>query len=109
SRISDTIREISGWEKEAEAVVERSEAEAHRILEEVAREAREMIASVEARCAAEREALLRSAIEEGEREADVIAREAEAELDRIRETLSSRCKEAVELVLNKMRAHYGGR
>ncbi|MEE8110705.1 MAG: hypothetical protein V3T44_06725 [bacterium] len=109
SRIGDAIRNISGWEGEAEAVVKRSEAEARRILEEVRTESRETAAAVEARCAAERETLLQDAVEEGNRQAGAIARQAEGELEQMQKSLSSRQKAAVDLVLKEMRALYGGR
>ncbi|MFQ5693842.1 MAG: hypothetical protein ACE5IM_12460 [Nitrospinota bacterium] len=108
SKIGGAIREISDWEREAEETLGRSDAEVRKVLEDARREARETMAATEKRCAAEREALLQAAADEGRREAEAIARETESELERMRTVASSRRAKAVDFVLREMRAVYGG-
>jgi vacuolar-type H+-ATPase subunit H len=109
SKIGEAIRDISGWEKEADALAEQSKSEAEGILHQAREESREVLSAAEARCASERETLLENADEEGLREAGKIDQEAKDSLKRLGETVSSRRAAAVDLVLKEMRELYGGR
>jgi len=109
SKIGEAIRDISGWEKEADSFVEQSKAEAEGILRQAREESRKMLAAAEVKCASEREDLLQGADGNGLREAGKIDQEAKDSLKRLEDLVSSRRKEAVDMVLKEMRALYGGR
>ena len=79
SKVGDVIRDISGWEEEAGAEVERSEAEALALVERARQEAEE------------------------------IASHTRKALERMKESFPSRRPAAIESIIEEMRVAYGGR
>ncbi len=109
SKVGDVIRDISGWEEEAGAAVEGSDAEARALLDQTRKDSGDRLAAVREKCAAERDALLEAAEAEGRRAADDIASRTRNTLERMRESLPSRRQTAIESIIQEMRAAYGGR
>ena len=109
SKVGDVIRDISGWEEEAGAEVERSEAEALALVERARQDSRGRLEAVREKCAAERDALLEAAEADGRREAEEIASYTRKALERMKESFPSRRQAAIDSIIKEMREAYGGR
>ncbi len=109
SKVGDVIHDISGWEKEADALIECSETEARAVTEEARNDSSARLAILRQKCAAERNAFLESADAEGRQEAAEIASQTQTDLERMRESLPPRRQGAIERVVKELRKVSGGR